>query len=242
MAATGALAGRAPRPPTRPTPATSWPTSPSPRPWRGRQLRPAPGRQHRRSQLDAAEPEQPRGHPDRRAPSACATRSSCASRTARSSSSPPTSTAPTGASTTSTSTSGTPTDLRTFTGYRRMKMHYMATHSWAPEAFWDAGRGQYGDHLLRGNNGGHDVIMVNYTTRLRARVGARRSSSTPATTSSTATSSSAQRHQLPVLQEPHHGTLLGARSTTAATRAASRDLHQRALAAAASRRRRWSSR
>ncbi|MDX3746727.1 AbfB domain-containing protein [Streptomyces sp. AK08-02] len=34
-------------------------------------------------------------------------------------------------------------DLRTFTGYRRLKLHDMTTHSWAPEAFWDAGRGQY---------------------------------------------------------------------------------------------------
>jgi non-reducing end alpha-L-arabinofuranosidase len=29
------------------------------------------------------------------------------------------------------------TDLRTFTGYRRVKMHSMTTHTWAPEAFWD---------------------------------------------------------------------------------------------------------
>ncbi|MGQ4336305.1 glycoside hydrolase family protein, partial [Streptomyces hayashii] len=35
------------------------------------------------------------------------------------------------------------TDLRTFTGYHRLKLHDMNTHSWAPEAFWDASRGQY---------------------------------------------------------------------------------------------------
>ena len=55
------------------------------------------------------------------------------------------------------------TDLRTFTGYRRVKLHSLATHSWAPEAFWDASRGQYAI-IYSANNGTRDVIMVNYTT------------------------------------------------------------------------------
>jgi Alpha-L-arabinofuranosidase B (ABFB) domain len=54
-------------------------------------------------------------------------------------------------------------DLRTFTGYRRMKLHDMNTHSWAPEAFWDAGRGQYGVIYSAVNSSGHNVIMINYT-------------------------------------------------------------------------------
>ncbi|MET9384107.1 glycoside hydrolase family 43 protein [Streptomyces sp. NPDC002928] len=56
------------------------------------------------------------------------------------------------------------TDLRTFTGYHRLKLHDMNTHSWAPEAFWDAGRGQYGIIYSSVNDSGHNVIMVNYTT------------------------------------------------------------------------------
>ncbi|GAA3836230.1 glycoside hydrolase family 43 protein [Streptomyces phyllanthi] len=55
-------------------------------------------------------------------------------------------------------------DLRTFTGYRRLKLHDMATHSWAPEAFWDAGRGQYAVIYSSVNSSGHNVIMVNYTS------------------------------------------------------------------------------
>lgn len=55
-------------------------------------------------------------------------------------------------------------DLRSFTGYRRLKLHEMATHSWAPEAFWDAGRGQYGIIYSAVDSSGHNVIMVNYTT------------------------------------------------------------------------------
>jgi hypothetical protein len=55
------------------------------------------------------------------------------------------------------------TDLRGFTNYRRIRLHSMATHSWAPEAFYDAARGQYGI-IYSANNGTHDVIMVNYTT------------------------------------------------------------------------------
>lgn len=55
-------------------------------------------------------------------------------------------------------------DLRTFTGYRRLKLHDMNTHCWAPEAFWDAGRGQYAIIYSAVNSSGHNVIMVNYTT------------------------------------------------------------------------------
>ncbi|MDT0485952.1 MULTISPECIES: glycoside hydrolase family 43 protein [Streptomyces] len=55
-------------------------------------------------------------------------------------------------------------DLRTFTGYRRMKLHDMETHSWAPESFWDAGRGQYAVIYSSVNSSGHNVIMVNYTS------------------------------------------------------------------------------
>ncbi|MFE1922748.1 glycoside hydrolase family 43 protein [Streptomyces asoensis] len=56
------------------------------------------------------------------------------------------------------------TDLRTFTGYHRLKLHDMNTHCWAPEAFWDAGRGQYALIYSAVNSSGHNVIMVNYTT------------------------------------------------------------------------------
>ncbi|MER5600887.1 glycoside hydrolase family 43 protein [Streptomyces sp. NPDC002265] len=55
-------------------------------------------------------------------------------------------------------------DLRTFTGYHRLKLHDMNTHSWAPEAYWDAGRGRYGIIYSAVNGSGHNVIMVNYTT------------------------------------------------------------------------------
>ncbi|GAA1031959.1 hypothetical protein GCM10009557_28870 [Virgisporangium ochraceum] len=36
------------------------------------------------------------------------------------------------------------TNLTSFTGYRRVRMHGPDTHTWAPTAFWDAARGQYG--------------------------------------------------------------------------------------------------
>jgi hypothetical protein len=55
-------------------------------------------------------------------------------------------------------------DLRTFTGYRRLRLHDMTTHSWAPEAFWDADRGQYAVIYSSVNSSGHNVIMVNYTS------------------------------------------------------------------------------
>lgn len=54
-------------------------------------------------------------------------------------------------------------DLRAFTGYRRVKLHSMPTHSWAPEAFWDASRNQYAI-IYSAHNGTRDVILVNYTT------------------------------------------------------------------------------
>jgi hypothetical protein len=50
-----------------------------------------------------------------------------------------------------------------FTGYRRLKMHDMDTHTWAPEAFWDAAREQYGI-IYSANDGGSDVLYVSYTT------------------------------------------------------------------------------
>jgi Alpha-L-arabinofuranosidase B (ABFB) domain/Glycosyl hydrolases family 32 N-terminal domain len=54
-------------------------------------------------------------------------------------------------------------DLRTFTNYHRLRLHTMPTHSWAPEAFWDPGRGQYGI-IYSAVSGGRDKIMVNYTS------------------------------------------------------------------------------
>ncbi|WP_407937048.1 AbfB domain-containing protein [Kineosporia babensis] len=57
-------------------------------------------------------------------------------------------------------------DLRSFTGYRRLRMHTMNTHTWAPEAFWDAARGQYGI-LYSANSGGRDGFWVNYTSDFR---------------------------------------------------------------------------
>ncbi|MEH1130235.1 glycoside hydrolase family 43 protein [Micromonospora sp. CPCC 206061] len=54
-------------------------------------------------------------------------------------------------------------DLRTFTNYHRLRLHTMPTHSWAPEAFWDPARGQYGI-IYSAVSGGRDKIMVNYTT------------------------------------------------------------------------------
>jgi len=57
------------------------------------------------------------------------------------------------------------TDLTAFTGYRRVRMHTLATHTWAPTAFWDAARGQYG--IVYSANNGRDVFLVNYTTDFR---------------------------------------------------------------------------
>lgn len=55
------------------------------------------------------------------------------------------------------------TDLTGFTGYRRVHLHNMDTHSWAPTAFWDAGLGRYAV-VYSAYNGTRDVLMVNYTT------------------------------------------------------------------------------
>jgi len=54
------------------------------------------------------------------------------------------------------------TDLRSFRNYRLLKVHSLATHAWAPEAFWDAARGQYAVVYSAVVNG-HNVLMVNYT-------------------------------------------------------------------------------
>ena len=54
-------------------------------------------------------------------------------------------------------------DLRSFTGYRLLKVHSLATHAWAPEAIWDASRGQYAV-VYSAVVGGHNVLMVNYTS------------------------------------------------------------------------------
>jgi hypothetical protein len=54
-------------------------------------------------------------------------------------------------------------NLTGFTGYRRVKLHSMATHSWAPEAFWVPSRNQYAV-IYSAYNGTRDVLMVNYTT------------------------------------------------------------------------------
>ncbi|MDQ7909782.1 glycoside hydrolase family 43 protein [Phytohabitans sp. ZYX-F-186] len=57
------------------------------------------------------------------------------------------------------------TNLTSFTGYRRVRMHGLNTHTWAPTAFWDAARGQYG--IVYSANNGSDVLMVNYTSDFR---------------------------------------------------------------------------
>ncbi|MFK3985669.1 glycoside hydrolase family 43 protein [Micromonospora sp. NPDC050397] len=57
------------------------------------------------------------------------------------------------------------TNLTSFTGYRRIRMHNLNTHTWAPTAFWDAARGQYG--IVYSANNGSDVLMVNYTSDFR---------------------------------------------------------------------------
>ncbi|SMD27553.1 glycoside hydrolase family 43 protein [Kibdelosporangium aridum] len=58
------------------------------------------------------------------------------------------------------------TNLTSFTGYRRIRMHTLAnTHTWAPTVFWDAARRQYG--IVYSANSGGDVLMVNYTTDFR---------------------------------------------------------------------------
>ncbi|WP_030159666.1 glycoside hydrolase family 43 protein [Glycomyces sp. NRRL B-16210] len=53
-------------------------------------------------------------------------------------------------------------DLTGFTGYRRVRLHDMPTHTWAPTAFWDPSRNRYGV-VYSAHNGTRDVLMVNYT-------------------------------------------------------------------------------
>lgn len=58
------------------------------------------------------------------------------------------------------------TDLRSFTGYRLLKVHSISgTHAWAPEVFWDGSR--YGIVFSAVNSSGHNVLMVSYTTDFR---------------------------------------------------------------------------
>ncbi|TDV57322.1 glycoside hydrolase family 43 protein [Actinophytocola oryzae] len=57
------------------------------------------------------------------------------------------------------------TNLTSFSNYRRIRMHTLNTHTWAPTAFWDAARGQYG--IVYSANNGQDVFMVNYTSDFR---------------------------------------------------------------------------
>jgi len=52
-------------------------------------------------------------------------------------------------------------NLTAFTGYRRLRMHTLNTHTWAPTVFWDAARSQYG--IVYSANNGRDVFMINYT-------------------------------------------------------------------------------
>lgn len=59
------------------------------------------------------------------------------------------------------------TDLSGFTGYRRLRMHTSSTHTWAPTAFWDATRSQYGI-VYSAVDGGRDVLMVNWTSDFRS--------------------------------------------------------------------------
>jgi hypothetical protein len=54
-------------------------------------------------------------------------------------------------------------NLRTFSNYRLLKVHSLATHAWAPEACWDAARGQYAV-VYSAVVGGHNVLMVNHTS------------------------------------------------------------------------------
>ncbi|SEF93660.1 Alpha-L-arabinofuranosidase B (ABFB) domain-containing protein [Nonomuraea solani] len=54
-------------------------------------------------------------------------------------------------------------NLTGFSNYRRVRLHGMNTHSWAPEAFWVPSRNQYAV-IYSAHNGTRDVFMVNYTT------------------------------------------------------------------------------
>lgn len=59
------------------------------------------------------------------------------------------------------------TDLRSFTGYRRLRMHtYSNVHTWAPTVFWDAARGQYA--IVYSANTSTDLFLVNHTSDFRS--------------------------------------------------------------------------
>jgi non-reducing end alpha-L-arabinofuranosidase len=57
------------------------------------------------------------------------------------------------------------TDLQSFTGYRRIRMHTFNAHTWAPTVFWDAARGQYA--IVYSANTTTDLFLVNYTSDFR---------------------------------------------------------------------------
>ncbi|WDZ82924.1 glycoside hydrolase family 43 protein [Micromonospora cathayae] len=57
------------------------------------------------------------------------------------------------------------TNLQSFTGYRRIQMHTLNAHTWAPTVFWDASRGQYA--IVYSCNNGGDILQVNYTSDFR---------------------------------------------------------------------------
>lgn len=57
-------------------------------------------------------------------------------------------------------------DLRSFTGYRRIRMHDRDTHTWAPTAFWVASRQEYA--IVYSANDGKDVLLANYTKDFRS--------------------------------------------------------------------------
>ena len=165
----------------------------------GGELRPAPGGQHRRAELDPAEPEQPGGHPDRRhAGPARPVHPAQAGRHLRGAGHRPQRHRLSYQS--QYLHVWDSTDLRTFTGYRLLKMHTLATHAWAPEAFWDAARGQYGIVYSAVNNG-HNVFMVNYTTDF-VTASAPQVFFDPGLRRASTATSSGRRRQLPVLQEP----------------------------------------
>ncbi|GAB3981174.1 glycoside hydrolase family 43 protein [Plantactinospora veratri] len=58
------------------------------------------------------------------------------------------------------------TNLQSFTGYRRIRMHTLNAHTWAPTVFWDASRSEYA--IVYSCNNGGDILQVNYTTDFRS--------------------------------------------------------------------------
>ena len=106
------------------------------------------------------------------------------------------------------------TNLTGFTGYRRIQMHTLATHTWAPTAFWDAARGQYGI-VYSAVNGGRDLFQVNYTGGL-PHGRAPQIFFNPGFGVLDGDIVGRRRHDLPLLQEPQRRYLYGARSSTGA--------------------------